>query len=216
MHSIVDQISLKDKLAAEYLRFMTFMSEKAIPSDILHAAYDDEASDVGGDQKDETDRPPSEVDDTQVEKSIGKLAAYAFMTNTSTVHSYDMHRLVPLSMRNWLQKRNVATMYDTQVVMRLGKLFQILRYENKGFWLMYLPHNRHIFSPAVDPKGHAAKRWLVVNITIVRLQPMTQRNDLKTVILLLLASTSLYIYYYLGRLCLREIPSRNHGRGSFI
>ena len=67
----LNQISTKDKLAAEYLKFMSFMSKKDIPRDIPHAAYDDEASDVGGDQKDETDWPSSEVDDGQVKKSIG-------------------------------------------------------------------------------------------------------------------------------------------------
>ena len=96
-----DQISKKDKLAAEYLKLMSLMSEKDIPRGFLYTAYSPEASQVNEDQKVETEWP-NEVDDLQVEKSIGTLAAYAFITKPTTEDSYDLHRLVSLSMRTWL------------------------------------------------------------------------------------------------------------------
>ena len=81
-------------------------------------AYDYKASQVKGGQKVEAELP-NRVDDLQVEKSIGTLVAYSFNTKTTRAGSYDFYRLVSLSMRNWLQKENVSTMYATQVVMRL-------------------------------------------------------------------------------------------------
>ena len=79
-----NQISTKDKLAAEYLKLMSLMLEKEIPRDFLHATYDDKTSEAGEDSKAKTEWPPIEVDDVHVEKSIGTLAAYAFITKTAT------------------------------------------------------------------------------------------------------------------------------------
>ena len=106
----------------------------------------------------------SGVDDFQVEKSIGTLAAYAFITKTTTGDSYDLHRLVSLSMRNWLQNENVATTYATQVVMRLNAIFPEPDHENKSLWLRYLPHARHIFSSPLKQKGNAAKAQLLRHV----------------------------------------------------
>ena len=51
-------------------------------------------------------------------------------------------------------------MYGTQVVMRLNKIIPAIEYGNRSSWLRYLPHTRHIFSSAVEPKGDAAKAQL--------------------------------------------------------
>ena len=157
-----DQISKRDKVAAEYLKHMSLMSEKSIPRNFLNTAYVNEAS-QHDDYKVETEWP-NEVDDLQVEKSIGTLAAYAFITKTTTGDSYDLHRLVSLSMRTWLQRENISTMYATQVVVRLNTIFPAPKYENKSLWLEYLPHTRHILSTEVNSKGVAAKAQLLRNV----------------------------------------------------
>ena len=105
-----------------------------------------------------------EVDDIQVEKSIGTLAAYAFVTKTTTEDSFDLHRLVSLSMRNWLQKEDVATAYATEVVMRLNSIFPAPDYVNKDIWLSYLPHTRHVLSSPVISKGIVAKAQLLGHV----------------------------------------------------
>ena len=143
---------------------MSLMSKKDIPRDFLQVVYDDKTSEEGEDQKGETKWSRSEVDDVELEKSIGTLAAYAFITKTTTEDSYDLHRLVSLSMRNWLQKENVATMYATQVVLRLNKIIPAPAFGNRSIWIRYLPHTRHIFSSAVKPKGVAAQGQLLRNV----------------------------------------------------
>ena len=73
-----DQISERDEVAAEYLKHMSFMSEKDIPRSFLYTNYGYEAS-QNDDYKIEIEWP-NEVDDFQAEKSIGTLIAYAFIT----------------------------------------------------------------------------------------------------------------------------------------
>jgi hypothetical protein len=75
-------ISDHDMLAADYLRFMCFLAEKDIPYTLL---------------------PPAE--EIRALQAIGTLKAYAFITERKEQDTYDMHRLVRLSMLNWLKKK---------------------------------------------------------------------------------------------------------------
>lgn len=71
-----------DPLAADYLRFMCFLAEKDIPLLLL---------------------PPTRKK-AKIAEAIGTLKAYAFITKREAPDSYDIHRLVQLAARNWLQQ----------------------------------------------------------------------------------------------------------------
>ena len=72
------QISDHDPLAADYLKFMSFPSEKAIPRSIL----------------------PGDSWTSKAEDAIGTLKAYAFVPERKKPNMYDIHRLVQLAMLN--------------------------------------------------------------------------------------------------------------------
>ena len=71
-----------DPLAADYLRFMCFLAEKDIPLPLL---------------------PPARKSKTA--EAVGTLKAYTFITKREVPDSYDIHRLVQLAARNWLQQQ---------------------------------------------------------------------------------------------------------------
>ncbi|RMZ88350.1 hypothetical protein DV736_g4421, partial [Chaetothyriales sp. CBS 134916] len=77
-----NQILRDAPIAADILRFSCFLAEKDIPSLLF--------SQIG--------------DELEYDEAIGTLKAYAFITQREDLHSFDIHRLVQLAMRNWLRE----------------------------------------------------------------------------------------------------------------
>jgi hypothetical protein len=76
---------LRDKpLATDILRLIYFLVEK----DILLSLFS------------------QGEDELEVDEAIGTLKVYVFLTEREDRHSFNVHRLVQLAMRNWLQKEN--------------------------------------------------------------------------------------------------------------
>jgi len=111
-----DRISQINRLAATYLKFMCFLAEKDIPLALL---------------------PPE--DEVEVDEAIGILKAYAFLTEREQA-SYDMHRLVRLAMRNWLEENGELKDQASFTLQRLYQVFPYPKYENRDMWLRHLPH----------------------------------------------------------------------------
>ena len=113
-----NHISRDNPLAAKYLRFMCFLAEKEIPLSLL---------------------PPVD-DELEADEAIGTLKAYAFITEREEQDSFDIHRLVRLAMRNWLDKEGEREKCITDVIQRLAKMFPFPQHENRDVWTKYLPH----------------------------------------------------------------------------
>ncbi|KAL1989929.1 hypothetical protein VTN49DRAFT_7126 [Thermomyces lanuginosus] len=77
------QIGDSDPLAADYLKFMCFLSEKAIPRSLF----------------------PEDAWTLEAEDAIGTLKAYAFIAERDEPDKYDIHRLMRIAMLNWLNKQ---------------------------------------------------------------------------------------------------------------
>ncbi|KAH6880031.1 caspase domain-containing protein [Thelonectria olida] len=144
-----EHISRDNKLAAEYLRFMCFLAEKGVPASLLPPA-DEEFED----------------DEIERDEAIGILKAYAFVSERSESNLFDMHRLVRLAMRNWIEKEKRLGECVTLVVRRLAIVFPRPLHENRDRWLKYLPHGQTALdlSEAVD--DDEAKSRLLFNIGV--------------------------------------------------
>ncbi|KAK3377526.1 hypothetical protein B0H63DRAFT_561683 [Podospora didyma] len=94
-------ISRHYPLAADYLRFMCFLAEKDVPQSLL---------------------PPAPSGTAAVE-AIGTLKAYAFVTQRQEKEqeqtAYDMHRLVQVSMLNWLAQAGKLEEWATKALQQL-------------------------------------------------------------------------------------------------
>ncbi|GIK03993.1 hypothetical protein Aspvir_008068 [Aspergillus viridinutans] len=111
-------ISRDNPVAARYLKFICFLAGKEIPVSLL---------------------PPAS-DQLEADEAIGILKAYAFITNRDSHDSFDMHRLVRLATRNWLDEEGEHEECVTEVIQRLVQAVPYPESDNKNTWIKYLPH----------------------------------------------------------------------------
>ena len=101
--------------------FMSFLAEKDIPAPLL---------------------PPADKLDR--DEAIGTLKAYAFITQRGEQDSFDLHRLVRLAMRNWLDERGEKGQQAEEVMGRVAEEYPPPEYENRDIWMKYLAHAQAI------------------------------------------------------------------------
>ncbi len=97
---------------------MSFLSEKDIPISLF---------------------PPAD-DELEADEAIGALKAYAFITQREDQDSFDIHRLVQLAMRNWLDERGEQQERALEVIERMAEVFPQPAHGNKKEWMRSLPH----------------------------------------------------------------------------
>jgi tetratricopeptide (TPR) repeat protein len=117
-----EQIQRRNPLAADYLSFMSCLDPKDIPQSL---------------------RPPGPSLKKETE-AIGTLIAYAFITRRPAHHTFDVHRLVHLSTRNWLRKEKLFVQWSERAVTQLEKVLQGHEDSNRHIWKTHLPHALHV------------------------------------------------------------------------
>lgn len=115
------RISQHNPQATEYLKSLCLLAEKDIPLSLL-----------------------PKVSKLKASEAIGTLIAYSFIMERKEPDSYDMHRLVRLAMRNWLQANGEWQDWTTKMTQQVAKEYPIPEHHNKGIWLRYLPHGQAI------------------------------------------------------------------------
>ncbi|KAL9025121.1 MAG: hypothetical protein Q9196_006007 [Gyalolechia fulgens] len=113
-----DQIRRSDSVAADLLSFLSCIEYKAIPRSIL----------------------PSVDPEERMVRAVGTLRAYAFITRREDSDSYDMHRLVHLATKVWLDKHSARDALNEKVATHLAEIFPLDDYSNRVIWREYLPH----------------------------------------------------------------------------
>ncbi len=113
-----EQIRHRDPLAADYLSFMACIDPKDIPQSLLPA---------GASRKKEID-------------AIGTLEAYSFIIKRAADLALDLHRLVHLATRNWLQQNDLMAQWTERAIIRLEEVFPEDDHQNRTEWRTYLPH----------------------------------------------------------------------------
>ena len=113
-----EQIRRRDLLAADYLSFMACVDWKDIPQSLLPA---------GASRKKERE-------------AIGTLMAYSFIVMRGEATAYDLHRLVHLVTRNWLQRENLLSHWVQAAIEGLNGLFPDHDHQNRAEWRTLQPH----------------------------------------------------------------------------
>ncbi|KAI1159422.1 hypothetical protein F5B18DRAFT_587349 [Nemania serpens] len=130
-------------LAAQYLRYICFLAEKDIPRSLL----------------------PGGRDNLDADEAIGILKGYAFLTEHKDEESFDIHRLVRLAMRNWIQDKGERKEWVTYGVQQLSLCFPFPEHENRSVWFRYLPHARTALECQEDCDNSKAKQKLMYNVS---------------------------------------------------
>ncbi|CZR51333.1 related to kinesin light chain 1 [Phialocephala subalpina] len=135
-----EQIRRRDALAADYLSFMCCIDPKDIPQSLL---------------------PPGPSRKKEIE-AIGTLNAYSFITKRAADLTLHLHRLVHLSMRNWLRKENLLTRSTEEVITRLQEVFpDDDDHKNRSVWRTYLPHARYVLESNLVGKEWQSRMDLI-------------------------------------------------------
>ena len=116
-----EQIRQRDPLAAEYLSFMACVDPKGIPQSLL---------------------PPGPTRKKEID-AIGTLNAYSFIVRRPLDKTLDLHRLVHLTLRNWLRKEEQLRQLTEKAIMRLEKMLLDYDHIDRSTWRIYLPHARY-------------------------------------------------------------------------
>ncbi|KAI0549182.1 hypothetical protein F4679DRAFT_584757 [Xylaria curta] len=123
-----DHIRRSDSNAAKLLSFVSFIEPKAIPQTIL---------------------PGPRVEE-EMEHAIGVLCGYAFLVRRGHENTFDMHRLVHIATRVWIQRENVVKETESQAIQHLATIFPSNNPKNRSKWREYLPHAQHALQVTQD------------------------------------------------------------------
>ncbi len=136
------QIQQRDPLAADYMSFMACIDHKDVPQLLLPP---------GSSRKQEID-------------AIGTLSAYSFITRRAEDLAIDLHRLVHLTIRNWLRNKGVLAEWTRKAVAQLEEVFPDHEHRNRAMWRTYLPHARHVLESnliAKDDHSRIDLEWKI-------------------------------------------------------
>ncbi|KAG4434967.1 hypothetical protein IFR05_009548 [Cadophora sp. M221] len=134
-----EQIRRRDPLAADYLSFMCCIDPKDIPQSLL---------------------PPEPSRKKEID-AIGTLDAYSFVSKRSADKALDLHRLVHLATRNWLQKEQLLAQWTESVIERLEDVFPNNDHNNRSIWRAYLPHARCVLESRLVHQGQQRRMSLL-------------------------------------------------------
>ncbi|CAN9218399.1 unnamed protein product [Alternaria alternata] len=121
------QLRERDAVAADLLAFMSCIEWKAIPQSLL----------------------PKLQSQERLEEAIGTLCGYSFVSrregdNTSEVDGeeewYDLHRLVHLATRVWVDKYSSNADVMQQALAHIAEVFPSDDFANQAVWRAYMPH----------------------------------------------------------------------------
>jgi hypothetical protein len=105
-----EQIRRHNTLAADYLLFMACIDRNDVPLALLPTASPREKG----------------VD------AVRTLDAYSFVTKRTAESALDLHRLVHLSTRNWLQRQDLLSQQTQKAITRLLKVFPDHNHGNRS------------------------------------------------------------------------------------
>ena len=117
-HLSFEQIVRDDADAADLLQYMSYIDWNAIPRSIL----------------------PAIEPESRLTNAIGTLRSYSFITVRRDGRTYDMHPLVQIAAKVWLEQEGLIAETQRKAVEHLSNIFPSDNWETRETWRGYLPH----------------------------------------------------------------------------
>ncbi|KAH7236553.1 P-loop containing nucleoside triphosphate hydrolase protein, partial [Fusarium tricinctum] len=117
-----NRIRSSDPAAADLLSFISTIEPRAIPRSLL----------------------PIFETEQQLERAIGTLLGYGFLTRRGQEVIYDMHRLVHLAALRWNQEGHHAQDVQQLSLAHVAKIFPGHHWESREVYQQYLPHAQRL------------------------------------------------------------------------
>ena len=139
-----EQIKKNNPRAAELLSLMSVLDRQAIPKALLS----------------------SDLEEVELEIALGTLKAFSFITAEQNRQAFNLHRLVHLATRNWLDMNEELESWTKKALVLLSERFPKAKYENREIWMAYLPHaNTVLNSDQLPASGNIAQATLLINVS---------------------------------------------------
>lgn len=126
-----EQIKRNDPQAAELLSFMSIFDKQAIPRQLLS----------------------SNREEVELEKALGTLKAFSLITVEQSRQAFNLHRLVYLTTRSWLNMNKELEFWTGKTLVLLSEIFPLPQFENQETWMAYLPHAHNVLNSNHLPAG---------------------------------------------------------------
>ena len=123
-----DQIRKFHSNAADLLSFMSCIELKTIPQSLL----------------------PRSISEEEFEFAIGMLCGYAFLVRREGSRIFDMHNLVHLAAKIWLQRNKDVEKTTINAIHHLITVFLSQDQANREIWREYLPHTLRVLHESKD------------------------------------------------------------------
>lgn len=184
-HISFDYLQQTRKSAADLLSLMSFFDRQGIPECCLRkrAKTVEEHVNDSNQEVADNDSLASSTDDEEFEEDIHKLQSFSFISTTSDGTTFEMHRLVQLATRNWLETHGQFNKWKQIFISNLSREFpsQTLGYENLNKSESLFPHVRLIMTHYPD-LNDCLESWAELQIKAswfaVQKQHMTEAENL--------------------------------------
>ncbi|KAK3947546.1 kinesin light chain [Pseudoneurospora amorphoporcata] len=163
-----DHIRSKRPSAANLLSLMSFFDRQGIPGWVLNPsriAQDgmqaiglDDAADVESD--DSSQSTDSDTDDTSFEDDAAMLRDYYLITADKTEDKFEMHGLVQLSTRRWLEAFGQEETFRQQYIERMAASFPTGQFENWAMCRTLFAHAR--VASDYRPSENTVESWAIL------------------------------------------------------
>jgi len=121
-----EKIRQSDPAAADLLAFISVLEPKAVPYSIL----------------------PDNQKNERLISALGTLHMYSFISRRGQTGTYDMHSLVHLAARVWVQKSGLTVQTQHRVVEHMVDIFPVNHPSNASICREYLPHALRVLEGA--------------------------------------------------------------------
>ncbi|KAF2464492.1 TPR-like protein [Lindgomyces ingoldianus] len=172
-----DHIRQTKTSAAELLSLMSFFDRQGIPEDLIRnrneqsdsqenqGDHDSDALEdinTGEDSDDNSaDDNRSKDGDDKFEDDILTLRDYSFISITGSGSSFEMHGLVQLATRKWLEAHGQREKWKRQFLVNLSSKFPTGKYENWAICQVLFPHAKSAVTQ--KPEGQESlKMWATI------------------------------------------------------
>ncbi|OAG03713.1 kinesin light chain [Paraphaeosphaeria sporulosa] len=130
-----EQIRRHDDLAADYLLFMACVDRNDIPLALLPTARPHEHG----------------------IHAVATLDSYSLVTKRTAESALDLHRLVHVSTRIWLQEHKMLSQWTEVVITRLLEVFPDSKHGSRSKWRRLLPHAKSALSSDLTEQDNEAR-----------------------------------------------------------
>ncbi|KAJ4367082.1 hypothetical protein N0V83_007612 [Neocucurbitaria cava] len=134
--------------ATDLLSLMSFFDRQGIPEYLLHYEHVDEGDSLSV-------IVPS---DKKFDDDVETLRDFAFIKVT-TANTFEMHSLVQLAMRRWLESHHQLDRWREQSIVNLSAKFPTGNFENWAICQALFPHAKAAFAQEVPQSTDARKDW---------------------------------------------------------